>query len=330
MRSPDDPTIYAVGECAQHRGQVYGLVAPLWEQGKVLADHITKRNHKAAYAGSKLATKLKVMGIQLASMGVTEPADDRRRGRAVPRAEEGHLQEAHHPRRPAARRHPARRRQQGRVPDAGVRQEHARSRKSGCRCCSTSGRPRRRSPSRRCRRTCRSATATASPRRAIGACVRAGKRTPGPSWTRRARAWAAAPCKQLVTEVVAWACGGAAEEDPAASYYVPGVPLNKPELVHAIRERGLRSVSAVFRELAGGNEDPGSKPGLASLLPYGMAPRIRRRARRPLHQRPRARQHPEGRHLQRDPADRRGASRRPRSCDGSPTSSTSTACRWSS
>ena len=41
MRSVDDPDIYAVGECAQHRGEVYGLVAPLWEQAKVLADHLT-------------------------------------------------------------------------------------------------------------------------------------------------------------------------------------------------------------------------------------------------------------------------------------------------
>jgi nitrite reductase (NADH) large subunit len=65
---------------------------------------------------------------------------------------------------------------------------------------------------------------------------------------------------------VAWACGGETEADPAADYYVPGVPLGKSELVEAVRERGLRSVSAVFRELAGGVEDPGSKPGLASLL----------------------------------------------------------------
>src|SRR5580704_19458358 len=48
-------------------------VAPLWEQGKVFADHITQRNLDAAYYGSKLATKLKVMGVELASMGITEP-----------------------------------------------------------------------------------------------------------------------------------------------------------------------------------------------------------------------------------------------------------------
>jgi nitrite reductase (NADH) large subunit len=76
MRSVDDEDIYAVGECAQHRGRVYGLLGPVWEQGKVFADHITG-NSAAAYHGSKLATKLKVMGIELASMGITEPGDER-------------------------------------------------------------------------------------------------------------------------------------------------------------------------------------------------------------------------------------------------------------
>ena len=44
MRSVDDINIYVVGECAQHRGKVYGLVAPLWEQAKVFADHVTGAN----------------------------------------------------------------------------------------------------------------------------------------------------------------------------------------------------------------------------------------------------------------------------------------------
>ena len=77
MRSIDDPRIYAVGECIQHRGQTYGLVAPIWEQVKVLADHITGTNSRAAYYGSKVATRLKVAGVELASMGVTEPSDQR-------------------------------------------------------------------------------------------------------------------------------------------------------------------------------------------------------------------------------------------------------------
>jgi nitrite reductase (NADH) large subunit len=77
MRSVADPDVYAVGECAEHRGRVYGLVAPLWDQAKVFAEHITGHDPDAAYNGSKLATKLKVMGVELASMGITEPAEER-------------------------------------------------------------------------------------------------------------------------------------------------------------------------------------------------------------------------------------------------------------
>ena len=73
MRSVDDDDIYVVGECAQHRGQVYGLVAPLWEQAKVLADHLTRSNPKAEYHGSRVATKLKVAGVDVAAMGVKGP-----------------------------------------------------------------------------------------------------------------------------------------------------------------------------------------------------------------------------------------------------------------
>jgi NAD(P)H-nitrite reductase large subunit/predicted pyridoxine 5'-phosphate oxidase superfamily flavin-nucleotide-binding protein len=75
MRTIDDHRIYAVGECVQHRGQTYGLVAPIWEQVKVLADHITGVNSKAAYHGSKVATRLKVAGVELASMGVIEAGE---------------------------------------------------------------------------------------------------------------------------------------------------------------------------------------------------------------------------------------------------------------
>ena len=65
----NDSSIYGVGECVQHRGMVYGLVAPIWEQTKTLALRLTGLNSAATYTGSKLATKLKVMGVELASMG---------------------------------------------------------------------------------------------------------------------------------------------------------------------------------------------------------------------------------------------------------------------
>ena len=73
MRTVDDENVYAVGECVQHRGEVYGLVAPLWEQAMVLADQVTGANPESAYLGSRTATKLKVAGIEVASMGISEP-----------------------------------------------------------------------------------------------------------------------------------------------------------------------------------------------------------------------------------------------------------------
>ena len=63
-----DPKIYAVGECVQHRGDTYGLVAPLFEQAKVCANHLAKMGI-ARYEGSVTSTKLKVTGIDLFSAG---------------------------------------------------------------------------------------------------------------------------------------------------------------------------------------------------------------------------------------------------------------------
>ena len=62
-----DPAVLAVGECVQHRGQVYGLVAPLWDMCRALADSQT--GNPTGYTGSVTSTKLKVSGIDLFSAG---------------------------------------------------------------------------------------------------------------------------------------------------------------------------------------------------------------------------------------------------------------------
>ncbi len=62
------PDIFAVGECVQHNGVCYGLVAPLLEQGKVLAATITG-NKGPMYQGTILASKLKIMGVDVFSAG---------------------------------------------------------------------------------------------------------------------------------------------------------------------------------------------------------------------------------------------------------------------
>ncbi|MBS0346989.1 MAG: NAD(P)/FAD-dependent oxidoreductase [Proteobacteria bacterium] len=63
-----DPRVYAVGECANHRGTAYGLVAPLFEQAKVAANHLAEMGI-GRYEGSVTSTKLKVTGIDVFSAG---------------------------------------------------------------------------------------------------------------------------------------------------------------------------------------------------------------------------------------------------------------------
>jgi nitrite reductase (NADH) large subunit len=68
MQTVTDPRVWSVGECAAHRGIAYGLVAPLFEQGKVCATHLAQFGI-GRYTGSQTSTKLKVTGIDLFSAG---------------------------------------------------------------------------------------------------------------------------------------------------------------------------------------------------------------------------------------------------------------------
>jgi nitrite reductase (NADH) large subunit len=64
--------VSAVGECAEHRGVVYGIVSPIWDQVKALADRLAGAG-KLRFDGARLYTRLKVAGVEVASMGLTEP-----------------------------------------------------------------------------------------------------------------------------------------------------------------------------------------------------------------------------------------------------------------
>jgi nitrite reductase (NADH) large subunit len=99
----------------------------------------------------------------------------------------------------------------------------------------------------------------------IRACVAAGKRTLRAVASETRAGSGCGSCKGQVLEIVEWAAGGVLEEDPAADWYVPCIAMTKPQLMAAVRERELRSVSAVFAELAT-QEDPKVKPALVSLL----------------------------------------------------------------
>jgi NAD(P)H-dependent nitrite reductase small subunit len=66
-----DPAIYAIGECVQHRGNTFGLEAPLLEQARVCATYLAERGTRG-YRASQLSTQLKVSGIDLFSAGNCE------------------------------------------------------------------------------------------------------------------------------------------------------------------------------------------------------------------------------------------------------------------
>jgi assimilatory nitrate reductase electron transfer subunit len=72
LRCISDRDVFAIGECAEHRGHAYGLVAPGWEQARVAAEVIA--GGVAAYEGSLVITRLKAAGVELAAMG--EPCAD--------------------------------------------------------------------------------------------------------------------------------------------------------------------------------------------------------------------------------------------------------------
>jgi nitrite reductase (NADH) large subunit len=65
-----DPRIFALGECAEHRGQIYGLVEPAYEQADTLARHLA--DEAASYVGTALSTSLKVSGLPVFSAGVVD------------------------------------------------------------------------------------------------------------------------------------------------------------------------------------------------------------------------------------------------------------------
>ncbi len=67
----DDPAIYALGECIEHRGRTYGLVAPIWDQARVLADVLT--TGQGHYRDRLTSTRLKVTGIDVFSAGRIDP-----------------------------------------------------------------------------------------------------------------------------------------------------------------------------------------------------------------------------------------------------------------
>jgi len=110
----------------------------------------------------------------------------------------------------------------------------------------------------------KSATATASVKETIVAAIKSGqvygaRGRQGHACRHRLRS-----CKKLVKGLIEAVAGGVKAE-PSESWYVAAVPLDKPTLVAEVKARGLKSVSAVLREL-GTADDEKSRNGLASML----------------------------------------------------------------
>jgi nitrite reductase [NAD(P)H] large subunit len=266
MRSIDDDAIYVVGECAQHRGQVYGLVAPLWEQATVLADHLTGTDRNAAYHGSRTATKLKVAGVDVASMGLKAPEleDDEfvqysepkhgvyktiviREGKLVGATLLGDvskvsfLTQAFDSGLPLPDERVSLMFDIG-TPELSVGVAELADDAQVCNCNGVN-------------------------KATLVGCVQGGETSVAGVMAKTKAGKGCGSCKELVGQIVEWAAGGAVTEDASASWYVPGIPYDKPTLMRHIRELALHSVSSVFAALApDGQEDANSKMALASLL----------------------------------------------------------------
>ncbi len=265
MRSIDDPDIYVVGECAQHRGQVYGLVAPLWEQAAVLADHLTGVDPDAAYHGSRNATKLKVAGVAVAQMGIKRPEreDDEvvrfveprkgvyksvvvRDGKLVGATLLGDTDKVAFLTQSFDRGLP--------LPEERVELLFSLAGASVAAEMDDAG------------QVCH---CNGVSKGALTACVAAGEHSVAGVMAKTRAGKGCGSCKPLVAQIVERAVergGGEVTVDASAGWYVPSIPLAKPELVAAIRAQGLKSVSAVFAALAPEGEHAPSKMPLASLL----------------------------------------------------------------
>ena len=267
LASPDDPEVFAIGECAEHRGRTYGLVAPLWEQARVLAERLTGQNPSAVYEGSRVATKLKVMGLDLVVMGEHEAREDDdeevtyveptrgvykklvvRGGKLLGAILLGDASSA---------------------PDLFQTFDRARAlpeNRAELLFASAGGGASRTTSAADLPDDAQICNCNGVSKAQIAAAARGGKRTLDVLCQATRAGTGCGTCKKDVRAILESIAGDLTAEDPSVHYYVPGIPLTKPDLVRVVRAKKLRSVSAVFTELAGGKEDVASKPGLASLL----------------------------------------------------------------
>ena len=259
------PEVFALGECVEHRGKIYGLVDPIWEQARVLADVITGTKPQARYEGSKTATKLKVMGVELVSIGAKDaekPSDELviyrelKRNiykKVVIRDEKilgaillGDTEYAD----TLMRMFMAGQKIPGNPSEllfgsvTGSALMNAADLPDNAQICNCNGVCKKEIVDVILNDNCQSVSA-------VGAKTKAGK--------------GCGSCRSMIAQIIE-SCVGKVSYDASEHYYVPGIPLEKSQLVAQILAKKLKSVSAVFAALADGKEDADSKVGLASLL----------------------------------------------------------------
>jgi nitrite reductase (NADH) large subunit len=246
------PGVWAVGECAEHRGIVYGLVAPILEQARTGA--ATMLGENVVYGGSVMSAKLKVAGIDLVAIG--EPAgeleavatdtaagvyrklsvrDGRTAGAVLlgdARGAEALLaavQAAEPVADPLARLAEAAAAGPGELPDEAQ-------------VCNCNG-------------VCKGDL--------VAAVERDGCGTPREVMARTRAGTGCGSCKPLVVDIVALASGGLSDEP---TYLCPCRKQTREGLAAEVRERGLRAVSEVAEACGTGRECGACKPALAYLV----------------------------------------------------------------
>ena len=249
----NDRDIYAIGECAEHRNKTYGLVAPLWDQARTLAERLTVEKSTTTYTGSKTSTKLKVMGVELAVAGDKEPTNEDDEvvsyvepnrgvykkvvirdgkvagaillgdGFTAPRLLQAFDRGETLPQNRAELLFPL----SGEAATLDLADMPVDAQVCNCNGVSKGK---------------------------IIAAVDAGCRSLKAVCDATKAGTGCGSCIPQVQAVLELAADGLVAEDPSEHYYVPAIAMTKPELTAAIRLQGLRSVSAVLETLAADQE----------------------------------------------------------------------------